>query len=72
MVTLFSKIFTDKRSVYEHLDEYIQAGVKLRNVLEGRHPPVKEKFGQRLSSTIEHKIRKQCELSFYLCLFARN
>ena len=38
------------------------AGDKLRNVLEGRHPPLREKFGQRVSSLIEQKIRKQCEL----------
>jgi len=47
--------------VYEHLDEYMEAGTRLRNVLEGRHPPLKEKFGQKVTSSIEQKIRKQCK-----------
>jgi hypothetical protein len=61
---LFTLLFTAKQAVYEHLDEYLSAGEKLRNVLDGRHPPLKEKFGQRVSSVVEQKIRKQCEFVF--------
>ncbi len=58
--------FSAKRSVYDHLPEYLVAANKLRNVLVKRHPPLKEKFGQRVISAIEQKIRKQCEIFGHL------
>jgi len=47
----------------------MQAGFRLRNVLEGRHPPLNEKFGQKVTASIEQKIRKQCESLSRMCKF---